>query len=77
MLKKKNDVLSFAEHEVAMLPAGKVMSEQWRYEAIRDGVLIHMVHHRGQITVYLRLNEAKVPAIYGPSADRDEFGAVK
>lgn len=29
----------------------------------------HMVHHRGQLTVYLRLNEIPVPAIYGPSAD--------
>ena len=52
-----------------MLNAGKVVSEQPRYEAVRDGVLNHMAHHRGQLTVYLRLNEAKVPAIYGPSAD--------
>jgi uncharacterized damage-inducible protein DinB len=52
-----------------MLIAGKVVSEQLRYEAIRDGVMNHMAHHRGQLTVYLRLNEAKVPAIYGPSAD--------
>lgn len=52
-----------------MLNAGKVVSEQQRYEAVRDGVLNHMAHHRGQLTVYLRLNEAKVPAIYGPSAD--------
>ena len=29
----------------------------------------HLAHHRGQLTVYLRLNGAKVPAIYGPSAD--------
>ncbi|HMI51669.1 MAG TPA: DinB family protein [Candidatus Saccharimonadales bacterium] len=52
-----------------MLAAGKLMSEQPRYVAIRDGVLNHMAHHRGQLTVYLRLNEQKVPAIYGPSAD--------
>jgi uncharacterized damage-inducible protein DinB len=52
-----------------MLSAGKVMSEQPRYVAIRDGVLNHMAHHRGQLTVYLRLNQEKVPAIYGPSAD--------
>jgi uncharacterized damage-inducible protein DinB len=52
-----------------MLAAGKLRSEQVRYVAIRDGVLNHMAHHRGQLTVYLRLNEAKVPAIYGPSAD--------
>ena len=52
-----------------MLVAGKLVSEQPRYVAIRDGVLNHMAHHRGQLTVYLRLNQAKVPAIYGPSAD--------
>jgi uncharacterized damage-inducible protein DinB len=52
-----------------MLAAGKLMSEQSRYEAVRDGVLNHMAHHRGQLTVYLRLNDEKVPAIYGPSAD--------
>jgi uncharacterized damage-inducible protein DinB len=52
-----------------MLSAGKVMSEQTRYVAVRDGVFNHMAHHRGQLTVYLRLNEEKVPAIYGPSAD--------
>jgi hypothetical protein len=33
----------------------------------------HWVHHRGQMTVYLRLMEAKVPAIYGPSADENSF----
>jgi uncharacterized damage-inducible protein DinB len=52
-----------------MLSGGKLMSEQPRYEAIRDGVLNHMAHHRGQLTVYLRLTEEKAPAIYGPSAD--------
>jgi uncharacterized damage-inducible protein DinB len=52
-----------------MLAAGKLMSEQSRYVAIRDGVLNHMAHHRGQLPVYLRLNDEKVPAIYGPSAD--------
>jgi uncharacterized damage-inducible protein DinB len=52
-----------------MLAAGKVMSEPTRYVAIRDGVFNHMAHHRGQLTVYLRLNGEKVPAIYGPSAD--------
>lgn len=33
----------------------------------------HMVHHRGQLTVYLRLNEKSVPSIYGPSADVGGF----
>jgi hypothetical protein len=38
-----------------MLPAGKLMSEQPCYVAIRDDVLDHMAHQRGQLTVYLRL----------------------
>lgn len=33
----------------------------------------HMVHHRGQLTVYLRLNDRTVPSIYGPSADTGAF----
>jgi uncharacterized damage-inducible protein DinB len=40
-----------------------------RYLQIANGTLSHLAHHRGQLTVYMRLNEAKVPAIYGPSAD--------
>jgi uncharacterized damage-inducible protein DinB len=52
-----------------MLSGGKLMMEQSRYEAVREGVLNHMAHHRGQLTVYLRLLGEKVPAIYGPSAD--------
>ena len=46
-----------------MLAARKLMSEQPRDVAIRDDVLDHMAHHRGQLTVYLRLNDEKVPAI--------------
>jgi uncharacterized damage-inducible protein DinB len=37
--------------------------------AFRMFVLSHMVHHRGQLSVYLRLNDIAVPALYGPSAD--------
>ena len=33
----------------------------------------HMVHHRGQLSVYLRLNDLPVPSIYGPSADTGGF----
>jgi uncharacterized damage-inducible protein DinB len=33
----------------------------------------HMVHHRGQLTVYMRLNDIPVPSIYGPSADDKGF----
>ena len=47
---------------------GRALNEAPRNQQIAD-VFTHMAHHRGQLTVYLRLNEAKVPAIYGPSAD--------
>ncbi len=33
----------------------------------------HLVHHRGQLTVFMRLNDISVPAIYGPSADEAGF----
>ena len=36
---------------------------------IRSFVMNHIVHHRGQLSVYLRLNDIPVPALYGPSAD--------
>lgn len=46
----------------------QVLLEQPRYEVIAD-TFSHLAHHRGQLTVYLRLLGASVPAIYGPSAD--------
>jgi uncharacterized damage-inducible protein DinB len=52
-----------------MLSSGKVVLEQPRHVMMRDGVMNHLAHHRGQLTVYLRLNERAVPSIYGPSAD--------
>lgn len=51
---------------------GNVVLEAPRYEMIQD-TFGHWAHHRGQMTVYLRLMGAKVPAIYGPSADDKEF----
>jgi uncharacterized damage-inducible protein DinB len=53
--------------------SGHVVSEQPRYVMIRDAVFNHLAHHRGQLTVYLRLNDALVPSIYGPSADERSF----
>jgi uncharacterized damage-inducible protein DinB len=55
-----------------LLAGGKVALETTRYIMIRD-TINHWVHHRGQMTVYLRLMGAKVPAIYGPSADDQRF----
>jgi uncharacterized damage-inducible protein DinB len=53
--------------------AGKVMSESPRHIVLRDTVFNHLAHHRGQLTVYLRLLDAYVPSIYGPSADEKVF----
>jgi uncharacterized damage-inducible protein DinB len=55
-----------------LLAHGQVVMESPRYEFIQD-TINHWAHHRGQMTVYLRLMGAKVPAIYGPSADDSEF----
>ncbi len=55
-----------------LLVAGKVVSEEPRHVMLRD-TFMHLSHHRGQLTVYLRLNGATVPAIYGPSADDNRF----
>jgi uncharacterized damage-inducible protein DinB len=56
-----------------LLVGGKVVSEQPRHLALREGVFNHLAHHRGQLTVYLRLNDVAVPSIYGPSADEGGF----
>ena len=40
-----------------------------RVAAFRTFLMYHLVHHRGQLSVYLRLNDIPVPAIYGPTAD--------
>ena len=55
-----------------LLVAGKVVSEEPRHVVVRD-TFAHLAHHRGQLTVYLRLNNVPVPAIYGPSADDARF----
>jgi uncharacterized damage-inducible protein DinB len=41
---------------------------------LRSFVMNHMVHHRAQLGVYLRLNDVSVPSVYGPSADENPFG---
>lgn len=40
-----------------------------RIAAIRSFVMNHSIHHRGQLSVYLRLNDVPIPPIYGPTAD--------
>jgi hypothetical protein len=48
--------------------SGKVVDEKPRYVMIAD-TFSHLAHHRGQLTVYLRLNDVAVPSVYGPTAD--------
>ncbi|HEV7798233.1 MAG TPA: DinB family protein [Pyrinomonadaceae bacterium] len=55
-----------------LLARGQVVMEAPRYVMIQD-TINHWAHHRGQMTVYLRLMGAKVPALYGPSADDNRF----
>ncbi len=55
-----------------LLARGKVVIETPRHVMIQD-TINHWAHHRGQMTVYLRLMGAKVPALYGPSADDNQF----
>ena len=56
-----------------LLVSGKTVIEQPRHVMMRDSIN-HLAHHRGQLTVYLRLNDVPVPAVYGPSADDQKFG---
>jgi uncharacterized damage-inducible protein DinB len=51
---------------------GNVVAEGTRLSMMRDA-LMHLSHHRGQLTVYLRLNDVPVPTVYGPTADDPRF----
>jgi uncharacterized damage-inducible protein DinB len=50
-------------------PNGEVFFRHPRKSILRLILLNHLIHHRGQLTVYLRLNEVPLPPIYGPTAD--------
>ena len=52
-----------------MKAAGQVVQQKSRYQMLRTGVLNHLVHHRAQLGVYLRLVDLPVPSMYGPTAD--------
>ena len=52
----------------------KVIMEMPRIAFVRTILLNHLIHHRGQLSVYLRLLDVPVPSIYGPSADENPFG---
>jgi uncharacterized damage-inducible protein DinB len=52
---------------------GKVLMSVPRIGFIRSIMMNHMYHHRGQLSVYLRMLDVPVPSIYGPSADENPF----
>jgi uncharacterized damage-inducible protein DinB len=52
---------------------GKTIFTMPRYHALRSMCFNHVVHHRAQLTVYLRQLDVPVPALYGPSADEAVF----
>ena len=53
----------------SLLMGGKTIFTMARVAVLRNMVMNHMIHHRAQLGVYLRLNDVPVPALYGPSAD--------
>ena len=53
--------------------AGKTIMAMPRSEVMRSTVMNHLIHHRAQLGVYLRLNEVEFPGMYGPSADEMKF----
>ncbi len=53
----------------SLLGNGKVYFTMPRIACWRSFVMNHLIHHRAQLTVYLRLTDIRVPALYGPSAD--------
>ena len=56
----KHWTLKRGDHEMFSMP---------RMAAFKSLIVNHIIHHRGQLSVYLRLNDVPVPAIYGPTAD--------
>lgn len=63
-------------HETWKLSAnGKPIYDGSRYNAVRTMFFNHMIHHRAQLGVYLRLNDIPVPSTYGPSADEASLPA--
>jgi len=64
--KLQNETFSFTMNDKPVRTWSKA-------EFLRNVVMNHLIHHRGQLTVYLRLLDIPVPAIYGTSADENPF----
>lgn len=64
--KATEDILN---EEWTFMFGGQIISKMSKAKSIRHTVFNHMIHHRGQLTMFLRLLDIKVPGIYGPTAD--------
>ena len=58
--------------EWTMRMGEEVIFQMPRVQVVRAMLMNHMYHHRGQLTVYMRLNDIAVPEIYGPTADEGQ-----
>lgn len=58
-------------HPWSLLTGGEVIFTMPKSAVIRTWVLNHLIHHRGHLCVYLRLNDIPIPGMYGPSGDED------
>jgi uncharacterized damage-inducible protein DinB len=67
IVKGKDDALMVSNWQLK--DGNQVLLDLRRVAALRAFVLNHSIHHRGQLSVYLRLNDVPLPAMYGPSAD--------
>ncbi len=66
-LEGTNDEVLFKPWALKM--GDKVLFSMPKISVLRGFVMNHLIHHRGQLTVYMRENNIPVPALYGPSAD--------
>ncbi len=57
----------------SLLKGGQTIFTIPKIAVVRGFVMNHMIHHRGQLTVYLRLTDTPVPPVYGPTADENPF----
>lgn len=58
----------------SLMTNGNTILTMPKIAVLRNFVMNHLIHHRAQLGVYLRLNDIPVPSIYGPSADENPFG---
>jgi uncharacterized damage-inducible protein DinB len=57
------------EEFTVVRPTGEIFFKVPRQSVLRGVLLNHLIHHRGQLTVYLRQNDVALPGMYGPTAD--------